>query len=65
MDTNFKEELENRVKNIESLIEERGIGASRLTKARKIQRNVNVAVFLGSLFTVAGIAAWLLNSDKD
>ncbi len=65
MDTNIREELEKRVKRIEALVEERGIGASKLSKARQAQRTVNLVVFLGGLFTVAGMAAWLLNSDKE
>lgn len=63
MDIN--KELERRIKRLENLIEEKGIGSSKLTQARKTQRNVNLAVFLGSLFTVAGLVAWVLTSDED
>ncbi len=62
---NIKEELERRIKAVEDFIAEKGIGSSKLTKARKTQRSVNLAVFLGSLVTVAGFLVWLLNSEKD
>ena len=67
MDINekVKTELEGRIKKIEDLIASKGIGSERLTKARKVQRNVNLAVFLGGLFTFAGVVAWLLSGDKD
>mgnify|MGYP000312535349 CR=1 FL=1 len=61
-----KEELEHRVKRVEEFIAEKGIGSSYLNRARKIQRNVNLAIFIGSVITLAGIAVWALNrSDED
>lgn len=67
MDTNknIKDEFESRLKRIEEFIADRGIGSSKLSKARKAQRNINLAVFLGSLVTVAGFAVWMLNGDRD
>lgn len=62
---NIKNELEKRIKKIEDLIADKGLGSSKLTKARKTQRNVNFAVFLGGLFTVAGFLAWLLGGNDD
>ena len=65
MDTKVKEELESRVKKIEDFIASKGIGSSKLSKARKVQRNVNLGVLLGSLFTVAGVVAWLLKGGDE
>ncbi len=62
---NMKEELEKRIKALEDFIADKGIGSSKLTKARKTQRNVNLAVLLGGLATVAGIIAWIFSSEQD
>lgn len=56
-----KKELDNRIKKLEDLIADKGIGSSQLTKARNVQRNVNLAVFVGSLITIAGITVWAIN----
>jgi len=60
-----KEELEKRIKRLEDFIADKGIGSSYLSRAKRVQRNMNVAVFVGSLITIAGLAVWVLNSDKD
>ena len=69
MDINekVKTELEGRIKKIENFIADRGLGSKQLQKARKAQRNVNLAVLVGSLVTIAGITAWALirNSEAD
>ncbi len=59
----IREEFEGRVKKLENFIEEKGIGSKQLNRAREIQRKTNVAIFLGSIITVAGIAIWALNKD--
>lgn len=56
-----KERLENRIKDLEDLIEERGFGSHYLNRAKKVQRNINVSIFIGSVITVAGIVVWMLN----
>ncbi|MDX1629293.1 MAG: hypothetical protein R3345_11375 [Fulvivirga sp.] len=60
-----KNELENRLERIEKFINEKGLGSQYLTKAKKAQRNINLAIFFGSVLTVAGIAAWILTSSDD
>jgi len=67
MDINekVKTELEERVKKIEDFIAGRGLGSKQLQKARKAQRNVNLAVFVGSLVTIAGITVWALSSNNE
>ncbi len=59
----IKEELAARVKRLEGFIEDRGLFSEKLNKAKKAQRNINAAIFLGSLITVAGIVVWALNRD--
>ncbi|MFW5758957.1 MAG: hypothetical protein ACOC4J_04490 [Bacteroidota bacterium] len=59
----LREEFEARVKKLENFIEEKGIGSKQLSKVRDIQKKTNVAIFLGSVITIAGIAIWALNRD--
>ena len=67
MDINekVKTELEGRVKKIEDFIAYRGLGSKQLDKARRAQRNINLAVFVGSLVTIAGITVWALSSNSE
>lgn len=61
----IKEELEGRIKLLDDFIANKGFGSGRLSKAKKMQRNVNLAVILGSLLTVAGIVFWVSNRNHD
>lgn len=61
----IKEELEGRIKRLENFIENKGLGSSRLNKAKSMQRNVNLAIFMGSLLTVAGLTFWVLNRNHE
>lgn len=63
----IKADLEGRIKKLENFIADRGIGSKQLSKARNVQRNVNLAVLAGSLITIAGITVWVLrrNSQED
>jgi len=61
----IKEEFEARINKLENLIADRGIGSKQLTKVRKAQRNVNLAIFVGSLITVAGIAVWAISARNN
>jgi hypothetical protein len=61
-----KEQLEKRIKTIEGFIAKKGVGSAQLAKAKKVQRNVNLALVLGSFMALAGITVWVLNNmDKD
>lgn len=60
-----KSELEGRIKKIEDFIADRGLGSKQLQKARKAQRNINLAVFAGSLIAIAGITVWALSSNSN
>ncbi|MDA3943114.1 MAG: hypothetical protein PF694_06195 [Bacteroidetes bacterium] len=61
----IKQEFEGRINKLESLIADKGIGSKQLSKVRNAQRNVNIAVFVGSLITIAGIAVWALRGSSD
>lgn len=61
----IKEEFEGRINKLESLIADKGIGSKQLGKVKNAQRNVNLAVFVGSLITIAGIAVWVLSGSSD
>lgn len=57
----YKQEFEERIDRLEKLIEEEGIGSRPLNKVKKVQRNLNLGIAVGSLLTVAGLTVWLLN----
>ena len=63
--TKIKEELEGRIKELEDLIAEKGIGSKQLNKAKKVQRDGNIALFVGGLITAAGLAIWAMNRNND
>jgi hypothetical protein len=59
-------ELENKVNDLENFIAKKGIGSSYLTRAEKIQRNLNIGLFVGGVAIVGGIVAYsLLRSDNE
>ncbi|HET8858882.1 hypothetical protein [Marivirga sp.] len=58
-------ELENKVHDLENFIAKRGIGSSYLSRAEKIQRNVNIGLFVGGLAIVGGIVAYTLLKDNE
>ena len=60
----IKDELEGRIKKLENFVADKGIGSKQLEKAKHAQRNVNLAVFVGSLITIAGITVWALRSNS-
>jgi hypothetical protein len=60
----IKDELEGRIKKLENFVADKGIGSKQLEKAKNAQRNVNLAVFVGSLITIAGITVWALRSNN-
>jgi hypothetical protein len=59
-------ELANKVDDLESFIAKKGIGSSYLSRAEKIQRNLNVGLFVGSIAVIGGIVAYaLLKTDEE
>lgn len=59
-----KEELENRINELESIIAKKGIGSGYLSKMERVQRDVNLAVMLGGAATLVGITAWTLYKSR-
>ena len=60
-----KEELEKRIQKVEDFISEKGVGSSYLERARKIHRNLNIAIVMASVVTLTGITVWALNKMDD
>ena len=58
-------EVENRIEKIERSIAKNGVGSSYLSKAERVQRDVNIGLALGGLALIAGATAWALLSSKD
>jgi len=54
-----RKELENRVEKLERLIAKKGIGSEYLGRAEKVQRNLNLAIFLGATTVAVGVAAYI------
>lgn len=57
----IKDEFDARITQIENLIAKRGVGSKQLKKARKTQRDVNLAILAGSLITLTGITVWAIS----
>jgi hypothetical protein len=57
-------ELEDRVKKLEKLISEKGVGSNYLSRAQRVQRDVNLALIFGGAAVVLGAAAWSLYKYK-
>ena len=61
-----KEQLEKRLKKVEDFIASKGVGSAQLAKAKRVQRNINLAIAVGGFITLAGITVWILHSmDED
>lgn len=60
-----KENLEQRIHDIESFINDRGLGSGYLNKAKKAQRNVNIALVAVGAITIIGLTAWALGGDDE
>jgi len=60
-----KKELENRINELESVIAKKGIGSDYLSKAERIQRDLNLALILGGAAALVGVTAWTLFSSSD
>jgi hypothetical protein len=60
-----KKELENRINELEGVIAKKGIGSDYLSKAERIQRDLNLALILGGAAALVGVTAWTLFSSSD
>lgn len=55
-----KKELQSRIEDLERAIAKKGIGSDYLSKAERIQRDVNLALILGGTAALIGVTAWTL-----
>lgn len=53
-----REEIEERIEELEDLIAKNGVGSNYLSKAERIQRDVNLALILGGVTAFLGITVW-------
>ncbi|MEX0823332.1 MAG: hypothetical protein WD008_03025 [Balneolaceae bacterium] len=60
-----KKELEQRIEKLENIIASEGVGSDYLEKAERIQRDLNLALLLGTSAAVLGISAWVIYKMKD
>lgn len=60
-----KKELEERVNKLERLIAKKGIGSDYLGKAERVQRDLNLALFIGTSAIVAGLTIWSIYHFSD
>lgn len=49
---------------LEKLIAEKGIGSEYLNRAERIQRDVNLALLMGSATVLLGLTAWTIYKYK-
>lgn len=59
-----RQELEERVEELENIISRKGVGSSYLKKAERIQRDVNIALLLGATTAILGLTAWAVYKSK-
>lgn len=57
--------LEDKVENLEDIIAKKGIGSEYLGKAERVQRNLNLALIVGSTAVIFGFTAWSIYHFKD
>lgn len=53
-----RRELEKRVDQLENLIASKGVGSEYLQRAERAQRNLNLALFIGSTTILLGLTMW-------
>lgn len=58
-------EVEQRIEKIERAIAKNGVGSSYLSKAERIQRDLNIGLVIGGAAIIAGATAWALLSSKE
>ena len=55
-----REELVNKIDELEDIITEKGIGSDKLKKAKRAQRDINIGLMLGAATAIAGVVAWVM-----
>ncbi len=59
-----QKELEEKIEELENKIAKNGVGSGYLSKAERIQRDVNLALILGGVTAILGLTAWSLYKYK-
>ncbi|SMO76322.1 hypothetical protein [Gracilimonas mengyeensis] len=60
-----RKELETKIEDLERLINKKGIGSGYLSRAERLQRDLNLAVILGGSAALLGAAAWTIYKFRD
>jgi len=60
-----RQELEQRVKEIDNIIAQKGVGSRQLGRAVRVQRNLNLALLLGTVAVVIGLTSWLVSRSGE
>jgi len=60
-----REELEQRIKQLENIIAKKGVGSEYLEKAERMQRNLNLALIVGATAVTLGLTAWSIYQFKE
>ncbi|GAA5030296.1 hypothetical protein GCM10011506_19350 [Marivirga lumbricoides] len=61
----LKHEFEDKVNGLGDLINKRGLGSGYVTKAKKAQRNANIALLAIGALAVVGIVTWISKNNHD
>lgn len=57
-------ELEEKVNKLEKIISEKGVGSNYLSRAQRVQRDINLALIVGGAAILLGATAWSLYKYK-
>lgn len=60
-----RKQLEKRVEKLENLIAKKGIGSEYLQKAERVQRDLNLALIIGTSAVILGLTAWSIYRIKE
>lgn len=55
-----RKELEQRIDQLEELIAKKGVGSDYLSRAERIQRDLNLALILGGTSVALGLTAYAI-----
>lgn len=59
------EQLESKIEEVEDFISEKGIGSKYLSKAERMQRDVNLGLAVTGFIGLAGLSAWAIMRSSD
>ncbi len=59
------EKLESKIEDIENFISENGVGSKYLSKAERVQRDVNLGLAVTGFIGLAGLSAWAIMRSSD